>query len=144
MYWKKVIYLWYMANAAGFKYVPRGAGFNIKLSAVIAANNNVKKIDVVARDWQNLNQAVLYQNTDINSAVGDAVELDVDILAQQVQPSSIQSTAKEIAIASTPSTDINILRYTNGLSLQNTELLVIMEWVGIGDISVKNLSVTPC
>lgn len=116
-----------MANADGFKYVPRGAGFNIKLFAEVAGNNNLKKINIIARDWQNWNNATLYKNNDINSGVGDALDLDVDILVQQVQPNSIQSTARQIEVATTPSTDISILKYISGLSLQNTELFVVME-----------------
>jgi len=141
---KTVVKLWSNRNvgvATGYLWM--WSWFKRGISWQLAANGNVKMIKLIWQDRYNGNVAVLYQNNDIalNTWI-DAAEFNVEWHSRIAYDSSLISTTKE-TIVSAGWFWADLGYRSNGMFLQNTDLLLVLDGDWLSDFIIYNLYSNP-
>lgn len=141
---KTVVKLWSNRNVwFTTGYLPTGSWFTRGISWQLAANGNVKKIKLIAQDRYNGNVGVLYENADIAANTWiDAAEFAIEWHTKIWYDSSVVSTTKE-TVVSVGWFWVDLGYRSNGMQLQNTDLLLVLDGVWLQDFIIYNLYSNP-
>lgn len=140
---KTVTKLWSNRNVGIVTwYIGVWSWFTRWLTAQLAANSNIKSIKLIAQDRYNGNVATIYKNNDIDTS-GDAVQFAVEWIARMTYANQLQANAKEMKVTSAPASSIWLLSWTNGMAIQNTDILLVLDGDWLQDIQITNLYCNP-